>query len=410
MTPTLDDAYRAARERAGAAEAAAADAARAAERVARLRAERARAARGLDPRAPATAQRLAELDARIEAAAAARDAARRRAAAARAAGRAARAEFGGLADPREQAGRLTDAIPVLLMPLRIETRFAGGELLVRVSPDEWAVDAFSERLSDVEVANAAQYRIREWAAGGDEAGRRGAWRGLVGSHGSGRALWIVGRHRPQNPDDEPVRTDPAEVILVVAAEEPLAAALRGPAAAYWEAVWRAGQDRDALAAARAGLEAAVTAAEIAEVDARPPANLDARPAAGRTHADSPVQVAFLELPAAADLDPSPASWSQPARARVLPDRFVLLGYAGGELVLEEIGRPVPEALQVGPDPAADPDDQIRIDGEELVVPDELRWMVDFDRAVADGLDRVRLGPAALRHDDRVRAAFDVGGV
>ena len=42
---------------------------------------------------------------------------------------------------------LSDALPVLLGPGRVEYRFTPTELLVRVFPDEWAVATFEEQLT-----------------------------------------------------------------------------------------------------------------------------------------------------------------------------------------------------------------------------------------------------------------------
>ena len=69
--------------------------------------------------------------------------------------RAAAGALGQLADPRASAGELSDGLPVLLFPLRLETRFGGGsppsELWVRVFPDDCLVDDFEEQLSDAEI-------------------------------------------------------------------------------------------------------------------------------------------------------------------------------------------------------------------------------------------------------------------
>ena len=40
---------------------------------------------------------------------------------------------------------LTDALPVLLGPVRVEYRFTATELLVRVFPDDWQVDNFEPK-------------------------------------------------------------------------------------------------------------------------------------------------------------------------------------------------------------------------------------------------------------------------
>src|SRR6185436_19470500 len=100
--------------------------------------------------------------------------------------------FGELTDPRKQIINLDDQYPILLMPLRIETRWRVQErqLWVRIYPDDAAVDSFEPTLSDVEVASGQRFWAGMWAAGGVEDQQRAAWRGLVTSHGVGRAAWI----------------------------------------------------------------------------------------------------------------------------------------------------------------------------------------------------------------------------
>ena len=97
-----------------------------------------------------------------------------------------------------------------------------------------------------------------------------------------------------------------------------------------------------------------------------------------------VEVAWLFLPAAANL--KTRSWTAPAQVHVLPDRFVVLGYQDDRVVFEALGAPIPSPLVAGLDPSAPPDEQLQhgADGE-LSVPDAMRWMVDFDRAVQVGM-------------------------
>lgn len=285
-------------------------------------------------------------------------------------------------DPRETIDRLDPGTPLLLLPLRIETRFTPKELLVRIYPDQWAVDGFEDRLSDSEVVNATRFWASIFRAGGDEGMRRAAWRTLVASSGSGRAGWIIDRFAPLNPAEEPVRVDADEVILVVAGDLALSATDRAAVAAYWETVWRAGADVNGSLAAT--LRDTIGDQLASTVLGRPPHAFDERPAGADPQAAT-VTIAFCELPPLAAGDTKPSSWTQAARANVLPERVVLLGFQSGKPVLDVLGRPIPPSLVVGPNPGAGPSEQFRIENGELVVPDELLWMVDFDAAVAVGM-------------------------
>ena len=306
-------------------------------------------------------------------------------------------------DPRKEVERLQDGSPFLLFPVRLETRFKTiveddrtqrEQLWVRVFPDTCLVDTFEATLADVELASARAYWRGIWRAGAVEADERAAWAGLVASHGSGRAAWIVDTYHPANEGDKPVKAASTDVILVVSTETPLPGAERTAVATFWRAVWRADGDAAGESAARAALEAAVGAARASElVDQTRPFNFDDRPAPPQTPATAASSVAFIVLP---DVSTKDQSWTQAPTVDLLPDRFVLILEAG-EQRTEHLGRPVPSPLIVGPDPFAPPAEQLHQEDGELVFPDELAWMADFDRALADGLGfKIDLTPVEAR--------------
>ncbi len=279
---------------------------------------------------------------------------------------------------------LSDALPVLLGPVRVEYRFTDAELLVRVFPDDWQVDDFEEQRTAQESDHALRYWRSYWEAGGDQDERLAAWRVLASHVGPGRARYIVRTRRPLNPGDEPRRTQPGQVILVVATDDPVPAGDRGAATAYWRAVYRSGGAPDAVRTADQALNHALGQTRAAKVRARPPAHLDRDPRTGdRAHAD--VAVAFCDLPKVAAADTKPSTWTQPARARLLPDAFTLLGYANGQLVLNVTGKPVTADLVVGPDPGTPDSDQFQSQNGSLHVPAALTWLFDFGTAVSSGM-------------------------
>jgi hypothetical protein len=302
--------------------------------------------------------------------------------------------FSGLANPRDALARLSAETPILLLPVRLETRFrriqsvegrSSDELWVRIFPDDCAVDTFEETLSVDEVAGGTRFWIAAWAAGGIESQRRAAWRDLVAAHGTGRAAWIVKQHAPQGP--EPVKAGESDVLLVIPTEELPPQAQQDALATYWKAVWRADGARGATdqAAAAVAQSLGISPADASTLIARDrPANLTTRPVPPRPISEVVVEVAWLALPAAQDL--KTRSWTTPAQVHVLPDCFVVLGYQDDKVVFEAQGAPIPSPLVAGPDPSAPPDEQLKHgpDGE-LSVPDAMRWMVDFDRAVQVGM-------------------------
>ena len=116
-------------------------------------------------------------------------------------------DFVDFTDLKKNIGTLDDKYPILLMPLRIETRFkkikadngqTRDELWVRAYPDNCFVDTFEENLSESEIKDAEIFWMDFWAAAGDESKRRAAWRYLADGHGYGRSQYIINTLTPDN--------------------------------------------------------------------------------------------------------------------------------------------------------------------------------------------------------------------
>jgi hypothetical protein len=81
----------------------------------------------------------------------------------------------------------------------------------------------------------------------------------------------------------------------------------------------------------------------------------------------------------------PAGWSRAVEARLLPDRWIVVGYRNQREVVRAYGDPIvePLALSVGPDtPESERTD---FSGDKLMLDDAVRWTVDWDRAVSVGM-------------------------
>lgn len=99
------------------------------------------------------------------------------------------------------------ARPVVLFPVRLETRFfpqtdGTTELRVRIYPDTVHIDSHEPELTDDEVLWGRQYWEQTWRAGNDEERRRAAWRQLADRFDAPRASWIARALEPENNSDD----------------------------------------------------------------------------------------------------------------------------------------------------------------------------------------------------------------
>jgi hypothetical protein len=104
---------------------------------------------------------------------------------------------------------LDGKVPVALLPVRIETRFADADttLHIRIFPDQVHLDAHEPAFTDDERAGAEWYWNERWPALDDAARAERAWTTLAGRFRPGRARYLLDTLRPANvnraPDDPP---------------------------------------------------------------------------------------------------------------------------------------------------------------------------------------------------------------
>jgi hypothetical protein len=145
---------------------------------------------------------------------------------------------------------------------------------------------------------------------------------------------------------------------------------------YWREIWRARQEQGnqrqtvekgawrALAEAYGGARAAWIS------DQTRPASLDVP------------QVADLAFPQFPDDSLKAESWSQAPRSKVMPDRFVVMGFFEGKEVFRKAGNRIPDQLMLGPDPHA-----VEFGQEDgaLSIGEDIAWIYDFPKAVELGM-------------------------
>jgi hypothetical protein len=91
---------------------------------------------------------------------------------------------------------LDPAVPLALLPVRLETRFRDDALVVRVYPDTVHVEDHEPELTEQEAAAGRRYWETTWRGGPDgsaaaDEAELAAWRELAGAIGDGRAAWVV---------------------------------------------------------------------------------------------------------------------------------------------------------------------------------------------------------------------------
>jgi hypothetical protein len=126
------------------------------------------------------------------------------------------------------------ARPVVLFPVRLETRFftqadGSSELRVRVYPDAVHIDTHEPELTAEEVTWGEHFWEQTWRAGNDEERGKTAWRQLADRFDPPRAAWIARALKPLNPEDRPGSPS--------AADQPLAKPARFPSPARNSESW-----------------------------------------------------------------------------------------------------------------------------------------------------------------------------
>ena len=112
---------------------------------------------------------------------------------------------------------LSAQTPLLLLPVNIQTRFmnqekGGGELWVRIYPDQIAVDSHEPELTNQEVSDGEAYWNAIWQAGNPPPSpddSKAPWRTIASLYSPQRAAWICLRLTPTNLPQQPTAPTPS---------------------------------------------------------------------------------------------------------------------------------------------------------------------------------------------------------
>lgn len=330
-------------------------------------------------------------------------------------------DFESLTDPRDQLPRhFKNITPFLLFPVRLETRFKTvpspnseigiPQMWVRIYPDTCLVDSFDPQLSDQEIRNAARFWAEYYAAGQitDENNpdpetlkrQKAAWAFLVNLEGAGRAAWIVQSETvtPQAGSVFPTRNTEATIILTIATEDDSILANQAAIFTFFKDLWFAGKNEELATQIKNAFPDAESV-----IEKFLPVNFEDPLPSGLKRENANLEIALVLLPDSLDATGKSNSWSQPARMTMGPERFVLIGYKNGEKVLEQLGNYIPTPLQVGFDPNAGKEHNFSpTESGDLEIPEELKWIIDFEDAVKKGMGfKVNLSRIMLSGFDRL---------
>ncbi len=172
---------------------------------------------------------------------------------------------------------------------------------------------------------------------------------------------------------------------------------------YWEATWRAGNNEERRKAAWR---------QLAERYGSPRASWIAWHLRPLNPADRPE----APLTAAQPLQPPPRfpeppqlkiqseSWTRAPWSRVLPDRWIAIGYEHGIAIAVAESGPILDPLPMGPSPDAD----VTPTDDHPALDNGIKWMVDYEEAVRVGMALELVLPSGVSRVDRL-LVFGVKG-
>lgn len=286
-------------------------------------------------------------------------------------------------NPIADIAQLDDNYPLLLFPLRLETRFKTtdnlNQLWLRVYPDDCNVVREEPLLTVDELENSKTFWCEMAKAGGIESNERGAWNVLVNNHGANRAAWMIEQYKPIM--EIPSKPDETYKVLVLISENNNE--LKPEAETYWKEVWLAqGNAPKINAAAQKLRNSGLLSDEIDEITERTSA-YNIADAIAETDIDKLIVVKG-HFPNPDSIPATQSSWNDAPQAILLPDKFVAVTYSNGVKKTHIFEYAVKDYLQVGLDPGLEEGD-ITKDESDINLNDDLKWMVDFDEAVKAGM-------------------------
>ncbi len=114
-------------------------------------------------------------------------------------------ESGSVESPRERVTDVNLSLqgfstnkPIALLPVKLETKFIGQDLWIRIFPDQIFVKSHEKALTPDEVSDGQTYWLAYNSADGLISAQQEAWRKLCVKYGVNRAAWIISQLFPTN--------------------------------------------------------------------------------------------------------------------------------------------------------------------------------------------------------------------
>jgi hypothetical protein len=305
------------------------------------------------------------------------------------------------------------------------------ELWLRIYPDDIYVHTHEEALTPTEQSAGKRFWNTWWIAGTDEELQQAAWRKLCGPFGTKRASWIA-----RSLDPRTVNSTNNNTALGLKPYEPFKAAIATAATVNRQLAAVTLPTYPQLTASLNQVKTTVTdhiavpefllkkmEAELLKTEAALNALLlksEALTPAERLPLATLIdtiktdaenlngtlrqlkETKALSMDEAAEQQPTKpefpevktkeTSWSVAPTAKGLPERFVAITFSNSRFQQIIVGNPVPESLQLGPNPALfsnkdEDDNQIYYLDEKgnLHIEEGMRWMTDYQEAVKKGM-------------------------
>ena len=290
---------------------------------------------------------------------------------------------------QQRVSRLSDDVPVLLFPLRIQTRFRVTKYIARNCPPSHVLNINAlppqfrlltlAQMPTIEVGNTTTDFLLSTLSNKSNA------RELVKMLSPDTAKrW----KKQEDLHELLVRIYPDDILLQTH-ETALTPAEQKSGETFWATMWLSERQQDA-AATKAGQQNAWH--QLVSTHRTQRSTWIAQKMFP-TNYDQASHVEQLQFPSE---ELKSAAWTRAAETYLLPDAFVVRVYFSDTQFKEFATQPLAAHIQLGLSPTEAPHDDIEQSDGTLLLPDSIRWMTDFDAAERMGMAlRITLSPAEM---------------